>query len=53
MLIVNQFANSTERKSEIYDKVAHYAVTLPLNAADVSVYCDRDETNQSTHQSMR
>ena len=47
--IVNQFASSTERKSEIYDKVTHYAVTLPLNAADVSVYCDRDITKTTTN----
>jgi Flp pilus assembly protein TadG len=47
--VVNQFANSTERKSEIDDIVAHYAVTMPINAADVSVYCDRDTTKITTN----
>lgn len=46
-VIVNQFVNNTERESEIRAKVADYAVALPLNINDVSIYCDRDETNFS------
>ena len=42
-VVVNQFANYTERETEIRAKVAHYAVALPLNINDVSVYCDQNE----------
>jgi Flp pilus assembly protein TadG len=44
-VVVNQFASSDERELEIQEKVIHYAVSLPLNPDDISVYCDRDEAN--------
>jgi Flp pilus assembly protein TadG len=43
--IVTSFASSTARQTEIRNKVAHYAVALPLDVSKVSIYCDRVEGN--------
>ncbi|MDD2921624.1 MAG: pilus assembly protein [Anaerolineales bacterium] len=42
--IASQFASSAERQSGIQQKVIHYAIALPLNLSDISVYCERNPT---------
>jgi len=42
-VIVTQFSDSTERDLEVREKVAHYAVALPLDPKDIldiHVYCE-------------
>ncbi len=40
--IVTSFASSTARQTAVRNTVAHYAVALPLNVNDISIYCDPD-----------
>ena len=47
--IVTSFASSTARQTAVRDKVAHYAVALPLNVSDITIYCDRDIAKTTTN----
>ena len=40
--IVTQFTSSTQRDTVVKQTVAGYSIALPLNPADISVWCDRD-----------
>jgi Flp pilus assembly protein TadG len=43
--IVNQFASSAERLTDVQQTVVKYSVALPLDPNDVSLYCDQDQTD--------
>jgi len=43
--VVTQFSNSTQREADIQQTVVGYSIAVPLNASDVSVWCDDDPTN--------
>lgn len=43
--IVTQFTSSTQRTQNVQNKVVQYSVALPINPADVTIYCDRDTTD--------
>lgn len=40
------FPSSAQRTLDIQEKVENYSVALPIDPGDVTIYCDRDETNQ-------
>lgn len=45
--VVTQFPSSSQRQTDIRQKVVAYSVTLPLTPANVSIYCDQDPTDTS------
>jgi len=40
--IVEQFASSGERLTEVQQRVTGYAIWLPISSGDVTLYCDMD-----------
>ena len=40
--IVTQFSSSTQRETDIRQKVIGYSVALPVTPGDISIWCDRD-----------
>ena len=40
--IVTQFPSSTQRATDIRQRVVDYSVALPINPGNVSIWCDRD-----------
>ena len=45
--VVTRYPSSADRKLDIQQRVAGYAVAVPLNLNDVSIYCDRDQANEN------
>jgi Flp pilus assembly protein TadG len=43
--IVNQFTSSIQRQLNIQQQVVKYAVTLPLDPNNVSIYCDQSQVD--------
>jgi Flp pilus assembly protein TadG len=45
--IVHQYTTNTQRQSDIAQRVVNYAIGMPVNTTDVTVYCDQSTTNTS------
>lgn len=43
--VVSQFSDSTQRETNIQQKVVGYSIAVPISASDVSIWCDGDPTN--------
>lgn len=43
--IVTRFTSSTQRETDVRQKVVGYAVAIPLDLNDISIYCDQDQTD--------
>ena len=43
--VVSQFSDSTQRETDIQQKVVGYSIAVPISTSDVSIWCDGDPTN--------